>query len=76
MKVDWKPISEAPKNDDYYTGPWLFGRNKYDEYRVIRWTTEYPCTEGCWMYAYSYDQELDYSEIQEFDPVEFDYLPE
>lgn len=75
MKVDWKPIKEAPKNYvDSVHGPWIFAKNEWGEYAVVRWTIEYPATEGAWMFAYEPDDYI--NGIQKFDAIEWDYLPE
>lgn len=75
MIADWKPIKDAPKEPTYEygaTGIWILGAND-TESRVIRWTTQYPCTEGCWMFAY---EPTDYIDgIQIFHPTHWDYLP-
>ena len=73
---EWVDIKHAPKKDEKsdcrYTGPWILGVNKYNEQRVIRWTTEYPCSNGVWMYAY---EPTDYIDgIASFQPTHFKLL--
>lgn len=77
---EFKPISEAPKikkddAHDLYCGPWILGRDKYGEYRVCRWTIEYPLSRdrGEWMYAYGPSDYID--TIISFNPIEFCELP-
>lgn len=72
-KDDWKDIKDAPKTsgDDVYTGPWIMGINRFNEQRVIRWTTEYP-SDGMWMFAYVPNDYI--AGIQSFDPTEWKEL--
>lgn len=71
----WKDIGTAPKTggDDDYSGPWVLGIDSSDEQRVMRWTTEYPCDKGVWMFAYTPTDYID--GIQTFRPVAWMVLP-
>jgi hypothetical protein len=57
---EWLPISLADKNEEV----WILGIDIHNEQRVIRWCTEYPLTNGAWMYAYDY-----IVGIQTFNPI-------
>lgn len=79
--MTWKPIEDAPKKSEPlveggcdFTGPWILARDRFKEARVIRWTTEYPCDRGVWMYAYAPTDYID--NILEFNPVEWMEIPE
>lgn len=64
----WKDISKATKDTD----TWILGYNGHEQ-RVIRWCTEYPLSEGCWMFAYSPSDYID--GIQQFKPTHYMDLP-
>lgn len=72
----WYDMSLAPKGaseDSPCKEVWILGKNKAGQQRVIRWCMEYPCPEGCWMYAY---EPTDYIDgIQEFYPIAWMPLP-
>jgi hypothetical protein len=72
----WLPMKDAPKGatpENPCKEIWILGANKFGEQRVIRWCMEYPCNDGCWMFAYAPTDEVDI--IQEFDPVKWMPLP-
>ena len=63
-------MDSAPKGatlESPCTEHWILGINADNEQRVIRWCMEYPCTEGCWMFAYAPTDYID--NIQKFKPV-------
>lgn len=77
LPVGFKPIKDAPKIDKFCgpCGPWILGVDKFGEFRVIRWTIEYPQMEGCWMYAYDSIEGADFSVAQIHYPIYYQELP-
>lgn len=71
MTNDWQDIKKAPKNQegDRLCGPWILGVDRFNEQRVMRWTTEYPCSEGVWMYGYGPTDYIDI--VLTFEPTHF-----
>lgn len=62
----WQKMDTAPRPSDH-SEHWVHGVNAHGEQRIIRWTTEYPCSEGVWMFAYEPNDYI--AGIQGFTPV-------
>ena len=77
MTTPWMKIETAPKGSSP-SNPcgehWVLGVNSHGEVRVIKWTHEYPCGGGVWMYAYSPSDYID--GMQTFDPVYWMPIPQ
>lgn len=76
MINEWKDIKTAPKeplHEHGSYGKWVLGADKR-EIRVMRWTTAYPETKGCWMYASAPTDYID--DILSFEPTHWMELPE
>lgn len=68
---DWKSINSANKD----TEKWILGCDLFREnYKVMRWSTEYPFKQGCWMFAYTPTVHINL--IQEFQPTHWMELPD
>lgn len=73
----WLEISSAPKGatiDNLCKEHWILGVNAHGQQKVIRWCMEYPVEQGCWMFAYSQNEETD--GVQEFNPTHWMPLTE
>jgi hypothetical protein len=69
----YKAPKYDPDSNDQFRGPWILGRTRNGEVRVIRWTTEYP-SKGSWMYGYESGEYID--SILTIDPICWMRIPQ